>query len=182
MTEEEIVVGCKKLDNKARREIYERYKGMMYALVLRYLPDRYQASDILHDGFITVFTKIATFEWRGAGSLRAWMSRVFINQVIGYLRLHDILREAADIADSGNDIAEVDEAEVRGISSAQLQQVIESLPNGYRTVFNLYVMDGLSHKEIAKMLDISEKTSSSQLFRAKKMMAAKIKELGMSVT
>src|SRR5574344_3085253 len=97
MTEKEIAAGCKKQNNEARKALYEQYKGLMYALILRYLPDRYQACDILHDGFITVLTKISCFEWRGDGSLRAWMSRIFVNQVIGYLRAHDILRNTEDI-------------------------------------------------------------------------------------
>jgi RNA polymerase sigma-70 factor, ECF subfamily len=178
MTEKEIAAGCKKSNNKARKEMYERYRGGMFALILRYLPDRYQACDVLHDGFITVYTKISGFEWRGDGSLHAWMSRIFVNQVIGYLRLHDILRNAEDIDNTGDDIIDVNEDDVVEITSGQLQQMIETLPNGYRTVFNLYAIDGLSHKEIAQMLDISERTSSSQLFRAKKIMAKKIKELG----
>lgn|SRR5574344_219187 len=174
MTEKEIAAGCKKQNNEARKALYEQYKGVMYALILRYLPDRYQACDILHDGFITVLTKISGFEWRGDGSLRAWMSRIFVNQVIGYLRAHDILRNTEDIENSGDEMMDVDEEDVDGFTSEQLQQMIQELPDGYRTVFNLYVIEGMSHKEIAAMLNISERTSSSQLFRAKKMLAQKL--------
>src|SRR5574344_937582 len=174
INEKEISLSCKNGNNKARKELYEHYKGMMFALIMRYVSDKYIASDILHDGFISSFLNIGKFEWRGDGSLRAWMSRLFINQTIGFLRTKDILKDSSDIDTICEDVFDVTSEEVNDISSDQIYRFIKELPTGYRTIFNLFAVDGLSHKEIAQMLNISEKTSSSQFFRAKKIMASKI--------
>jgi RNA polymerase sigma-70 factor (ECF subfamily) len=174
MTEEEITVGCRRGDNKARKELYELYKGKMYALILRYLPDRDSAQDILHDGFIIVYTRFDRFEWRGEGSLKAWISRIFVNEVLQRLRSKDILRDTVEIDETPDENIYADENEADSIPSDIIHNFICELPTGYRTVFNLFAIEGLSHKEISQMLNISEHSSSSQFFRAKKLMMKKI--------
>ena len=86
MTDLEIEKGCKQGDNKARKELYIRYSGLMFALIMRYVGDKEQSEDLLHDGFISVFGSFDKFVWRGEGSLRAWMSRLFVNVALGWLR------------------------------------------------------------------------------------------------
>jgi RNA polymerase sigma-70 factor (ECF subfamily) len=176
MTEQEITAGCKKGDNKARKELYEQYKGKMYALILRYMPDRDVARDVLHDGFIAVFTRFDRFEWRQEGSLRAWISRLFVNEVLQHLRAKDILRDTVDIGKTLETFSMPEDINVESIPSNILHHFISELPTGYRTVFNLFALDGLSHKEIGMMLNISEHTSSSQFYRAKQIIARKISE------
>lgn len=176
MTEQEITAGCKRGDNRARKELYEQYKGKMYALILRYIPDRDVAKDILHDGFIAVFTRLDRFEWRQEGSLKAWISRVFVNEVLQHLRAKDILRDTVDIATTEDTFSISEDIKVESIPSDILHHFISDLPTGYRTVFNLFALDGLSHKEIGTMLNISEHSSSSQFYRAKQIIARKIVE------
>jgi RNA polymerase sigma-70 factor, ECF subfamily len=176
MTEQEITAGCKRGDNRARKELYEQYKGKMYALILRYMPNRDVAKDVLHDGFIAVFTRLDRFEWRQEGSLKAWMSRLFINEVLQHLRAKDILRDSIDIGTTEETYNISEDIKVESIPSDILHHFISELPTGYRTVFNLFALDGLSHKEIGIMLHISEHSSSSQFYRAKQIMAHKISE------
>lgn len=177
MTENEIAVGCQKNNNQARKELYERYAGAMFALILRYQPEQETARDILHDGFIRIFTNIDKFTFRGEGSLKAWMSRIFVNEVLSALRAKDILRHAADIEETPMEERIISDDETQNIPSEKIFECIQELPVGYRTVFNMFAIDGLSHKEISAMLNISEKTSSSQYFHAKQQLSKKLKNL-----
>lgn len=136
----------------------------MYGVCLRYVKDRSLAEDIMHDGFITIFTKIG--EFRGEGSFEGWCRRIFVNTALGHLRKKNALDESDNIDDirwlegGGTDAVEK-------MSGDELLEVIDHLPQGYRTILNLYAVEGYSHKEIGEMLGISENTSRSQYFRAR---------------
>jgi RNA polymerase sigma-70 factor (ECF subfamily) len=168
-------------DKQLWREIYEKYAKRMFFICLRYASDKEQAEDMMHDGFLQIFQSLGSFTDRGEGSLRAWMERVMINTCLQYLRKRDLLRESVSLdrtaglfAEAGSQ-EELEQAAER-IPVPVLHRFIAELPPGYRAVFNLYVFEGWSHKEIAEKLGIKERTSSSQYHRARNSLARKIKE------
>ncbi|MCC8034481.1 MAG: sigma-70 family RNA polymerase sigma factor [Rikenellaceae bacterium] len=164
MTERQIIEGCCRGDAVSQRELYERFSGSMYGICLRYVRDKALAEDILHDGFITVFTKIG--EFRGEGSFEGWCRRIFVNTALGHLRKKSALTESESIDQVR--WLEVDDADaVEKMSGEEVLELIDHLPQGYRTILNLYAVEGYSHKEIGEMLGISENTSRSQYFRAR---------------
>ena len=177
MEEQELADGCRRGDNKARRELYERYAGRMLALCQRYVGSREEAEDLLHDGFLKLYSSFDKFTWRGEGSLRAWMERVMVNIALQYLRRSDVLNQSASMDTLPLESYDEPEPETaERIPQQVLLKFISELPAGYRTVFNLYVLENKSHKEIAQMLGINEKSSASQLVRAKAVLAAKVRE------
>ncbi len=176
MTDIELAEQCRRGDNRARKELYERYAGRMLGVCLRYAGDRDTAQDLTHDGFLKVFDSFDKFTWRGEGSLRAWMERIMVNTVLQSFRKNDIMTHSLWIDEVKEPYEEPDVGEVEVIPEAVLMRFIEELPIGYRTVFNLYTFEDMSHKEIASLLHINEKSSASQLFRAKSTLARRIKE------
>lgn len=177
MEEFELSEQCRLGNNQARKELYEQYAGRMLGICLRYAGNRDTAEDWLHDGFLKIFDSFDKFTWRGEGSLRAWMERVMINTALQYLRKNDVMNLSNPLEEVPDDTYEEPDAmEVETIPQKVLMQFIDELPQGYRTVFNLYVFEEKSHKEIADSLGINEKSSASQLFRAKKVLANKVKE------
>lgn len=176
MEEQQLAEQCRLGNNAARRELYERYAGRMLALCIRYTGNREEAEDLLHDGFLKLFSSFDKFVWRGEGSLRAWMERVMVNVVLEHLRRNDVLRQSAALDDMPLEAYDEPSPEACDTIPVQvLMRFISELPAGYRTVFNLYVMEGKSHKEIASLLGINEKSSASQLARAKAALAEKVK-------
>lgn len=175
MTETELADRCKKGDNLARKELYERFAERMLCLCYRYAGDEETAHDLLHDGFFKVYSSISSFTYRGEGSLRAWLSRVFTNISLEYLRRKDLLREGLPI-DELNDLPDEPEPDANILSMDLLMGFVAELPPGYRTVFNLFVFERWSHKEIANSLHINEASSASQLNRARRMLITRIKE------
>ncbi len=174
--EQELAERCRRGENEARRQLYERYADRMFAVCLRYAGNRELAEDLLHDGFLKIFESMDKFTWRGEGSLRAWMERVVVNTVLQYFRKQDVLQQSVDLESIPEIYAEPDVTVIDAIPSKLLMRFIEELPVGYRTVFNLYVLEGKSHKEIAQLLGIQEKSSASQLARAKATLAARVNE------
>ncbi len=175
MTEEEIYEGCLRGDEKSRRELYIRYGGVMLAIGVRYLSDRQTAEDVLHDVFVNVLTNFRKFTYRGEGSLMAWLKRVMVNGSLDYLRRNRQV-EAVDIDNVRDEDLEEEAPEASAVPTSVILEMVASLPDGYRTVFNLYTFEQMSHREIAEQMGINEKSSSSQLFRAKSLLAKKIKE------
>lgn len=175
MTEEELASKCKLADNQARKELYELYGGSLMAICLRYIGDREAAEDVLHDGFVRIFQSIGQFTYQGVGSLKAWLSRVMVNEALRYLRKRNQLAQQEVLMEQLPDTEEDDDG-AENIPQAELMKMIAELPDGYRTVFNLYVFEDKSHKEIAQLLGITEHTSSSQFYRAKTLLAKKINE------
>jgi RNA polymerase sigma-70 factor (ECF subfamily) len=164
-------------DRELWKEIYRKYAKRMLTVCMRYAPGREQAEDMMHDGFIQVFRSLDKFTDRGEGSMRAWMERVMINTCLQQLRKKDLLRNSS-LVEVEKEPADDDslEAAAESIPAPVLRGFIQELPPGYRAVFNLYVFEGMSHKKIAEKLNIKEKTSSSQLYRAKCLLASQIKE------
>lgn len=173
MTEKQLIDGCKQRDARAMKSLYESYAGKMLSVCRRYVDDLQTAEDLLHDGFITIFEKIG--EFRGDGVFEGWMRRIFVNVALGHLRKRDTLGDADGIDDHFS-IASPDPSPVQRIEAEELMTCIAKLPVGYRTVLNLYAVEGFSHKEIAEQLHISEETSRSQFFRAKAQLQKIISE------
>lgn len=176
INELELSEQCRQQDNTARKVLYEQYAGQMMAICMRYVSDRDIAQDLLHDGFLKIFGSFDKFTYRGNGSLKAWMSRVMVNLSIEYLRKNDVLNQVVALEEVPDSVPDVDEEEVERIPQSVLMKFINDLPTGYRTVFNLYTFEEKSHREIAVELGINEKSSASQLFRAKAVLAKKIRE------
>ena len=174
MEENELVNLCKQGDNRARKMLYEQFGGRLYAICMRYTQNRETAQDLLHDGFITIFSSFDKFTWRGEGSLRAWMERVMVNNVLQHLRKHKTDREMLDVDEVYDLAADPTPEEVDQVPFKVLQKFIQELPDGYRTVFNLFIFEKKTHREIAKLLGINEKSSASQLYRAKCSLAERI--------
>lgn len=176
MSETELAERCRQGDRAAFQQLYEQYAGWLMAVCVRYAGEREAARDILHDGFLKVFRSFSLFSYRGEGSLRAWLTRIMVNESLEFLREKERQDRTVLMEELPDTIPDTEECEWERIPQARLMRFIEELPTGYRTVFNLYVMEGKSHKEIAGLLGITERTSSSQLYRAKAQLIKKINE------
>lgn len=162
-SEEQLVKACQKADPKAQKRVYEKYAPKMLAICKRYLADEMEAEDIMIEGFMKVFNKIDSFKLEG--SFEGWIKRIMVNEALMSIRSKK--REGYSV--------ELDTAQYEiephltpnNLEADELIKIIESLPTGFRTVFNLYAIEGYSHAEIAKELNISEGTSKSQLSRAR---------------
>ena len=161
-------------DNTATEWIYRKHVRYLSALCSRYITEDEDIKDVLQESFIKIFTSLDSFEYRGEGSLKAWMAKITLNETLKFVRNNSRL-PINSIDDKDTNIADGDSMETEDIPTDVLHQFIRELPNGYRTVFNLYVIDDKSHKEIAQLLGIKENTSASQLHKAKSMLAQKIK-------
>lgn len=164
--EVELIEGCLRNDRKAQRELYQRYKVQLFRVCLRYGKNRVDAEDMLQEGFLTIFKDLKYYSFNGA--LGGWMRKVVINSCLQHIRKNNKSPHRIEIHELPDMVTtETNEPESR---IQELTRLIQKLPSGYRTVFNLYVMDGYSHKEIAQILSISINTSKSQLSKAKKML------------
>lgn len=172
--EQDIAERLSRGDSLAEKLLYETYASWLLGVCFRYVCDRSVAEDLLHDGFIQILTHIRQFRWQGEGSLKAWLFKVQQNTILMHLRKESQLIETLPIDEV--QVGEIPDPEtIRDIPHQVLLQLIAELPPGYRAVFNMYVIDGHSHKEIAQLLGIQEKSSSSQLLHAKRLLAARIK-------
>ena len=167
MTEEAIFQGCLKNQAAAQRELYNRYSPKMLAVCYRYGHNREDAEDMLQEGFIKVFSQIHTFQNKGA--FEGWVRRIMVHTCINNLKKNKRFNESVDIIYASS--IQVREESIPSIVQAkQVVECIRLLPIGYRTVLNLYAIEGYSHKEIGEMLDIEESTSRSQYTRARQML------------
>lgn len=167
MTEEYIIAGCLHNEPSAQRELYNRFSPKMLSVCYRFAQSREDAEDMLQEGFIKVFTQIHTFQNKGA--FEGWIRRIVVHTCINFLKKYRKFNDCVDIENA--DLVYLKEETIPSIMQAK--QVIESirlLPIGYRTVLNLYAIEGYSHREISAMLDIEESTSRSQYTRAKSML------------
>lgn len=166
-------------DRKAVRQLYDRYSSFLAATCARFLPDKGDQKDVLQEGFVRIFSSLDKFDYRGEGSLKAWMRQIVVNECLKALRKR---KRSVPIVfeDELRDDVEIDEdtgpPEVEKVPAAAIHEMIKELPEGYRAVFNLYVLEEKNHKEIAELLGITESTSASQLYRARMMLAKKIKD------
>lgn len=172
MSLEQLIIKCQKQDIQAQSDIYNLYASKLFTLCLKYSKNHAEAQDNLQDSFLTIFKKIS--QYKGKGSFEGWMKRIVINTALQRYRKEGVLDVIKD-NDIKDEIVEV-EVETEEISLDFLLSIIQQLPDKYRLVFNLYVLDGFSHKEIAKMLNISEGTSKSNLSRARLILKEKIEE------
>ncbi|MEY4660788.1 MAG: hypothetical protein RLZZ42_740 [Bacteroidota bacterium] len=167
MTEEIILQRCQKNDAAAQQLLYQKYSPKMLSVCYRYAKSREDAEDMLQEGFVKVFMQINRFEHRG--SLEGWILRIIVHTCINHLKKYKKFNDVLDLAYASNIM--IREDNIPGIVQAkQIVECIRSLPIGYRTVLNLYAIEGYSHKEIGAMLDIEESTSRSQYTRAKNML------------
>lgn len=174
MNEEQLIKGCRKGNRLAQKELYEKFSRKMMGVCLRYTNDRETARDLLQDGFIKVFTNIDSYS--GTGSFEGWMRRIFVNCALENLRKSDVLKESTDL-DNSTDLIEPDASVIEHISAQELMSLIQELPPGFKAVFNLFAIEGYSHKEIGDMLHITESTSRSQYTRARQLLQKTIKSL-----
>lgn len=160
-------------DASAMSMLYSEYSAWLTAVAARYVPDNEDLKDVLQEGFIKIFTQISSFEYRGKGSLKAWTSRIITNEALHFLRgkSGEIVNTVENLPDYPDEDPDID-----NLSAEELQQIIKRLPQGYRAVFNLYAVEGKSHKQIAEMLGIKPDTSASQFHKAKNMLANMINE------
>lgn len=173
--EEEIIAACQEGKSWAQKKIYELHAPTMMSVCYRYVNDRETARDLLQDGFIKIFTKIGSFS--GSGSFMGWMRRIFVTTALEYLRQNEVLRQSLSIDEYSNYIEDVDVTILEKISADDLLTCVANLSEGYRTVFNLYAIEGYSHSEIADLLNISEITSRSQFMRARKILQKNVQLL-----
>lgn len=172
--EVELIRGLRAGNDSARKLLYTHYSTQMLAVCYRYTGDMDAAHDVLHDAFIKIFTR---FSFRGESSLRTWVTRVMITQSLDYLRKQKRMMELVVSDEHLSDIPELPDTEqTDNIPEEKLMEFVAALPDGCRTVFNLYVFESKSHKEIGEILRIKEHSSTSQLHRAKLLLAKKIKE------
>lgn len=169
MTEEQIIKACKRGSPKAQEWIYERYAPKMFGVCRRYVKSMEDAEDVLVEGFYKVLTKIE--QYGGNGSFEGWIRRIMVNESLMFLRKNNPLKNAVELEHI--DIEENTTSIVEELKAQDILKLLNELPTGYRTVFNLYVVEGYKHREIAEQLGISINTSKSQLILAKR----RLKEL-----
>jgi RNA polymerase sigma-70 factor (ECF subfamily) len=167
MTEEAILSGCLQNDAGAQRELYTRYSPKMLSVCYRFAHNREDAEDMLQEGFIKVFSQVHTFQNKGA--FEGWVRRIMVHTCINHLKKNKKFNESVDII-YANGVQVREESVPSIVQAKQIVECIRLLPLGYRTVLNLYAIEGYTHKEISTMLDVEESTSRSQYTRAKQML------------
>jgi RNA polymerase sigma-70 factor (ECF subfamily) len=169
LTQNEAIIlkGCKNGDKAAQRQFYEVFKKLVFSVVMRYAKDVPEAEDMMQDAFIKLYRDL--YQYQPSGALGAWVRRVTVNTALMHLRKKKVLYSEIELYDlpeihhSSSDVFDT-------IGAAEIMKMVQQLPDGYRIIFNLYVVEGYTHKEIASQLNISVNTSKSQLSRAKKML------------
>ena len=162
-------------DNGAMREFYTLYAEQLTGVCSRYITDEDDMKDVFQESLIHIITHFSDFTYRGAGSLKAWATKTVVNESLRFLRdtkRHELLLLDQEVADG----PEVDDPPISDVPPDEIHRMVSQLPTGYRAVFNLYVFENKSHQEIASLLGIKEKSSASQLSRAKNLLAKMIRQ------
>ena len=172
--EEDIINECLKGKQEAFSRFYDIYSGVLFSLCLRYAKNRADAEDILQEGFILIFKNLKQYKFNG--SFEGWLKRIMANTALGYYRRKNVIQytDQLFLMDTRPDYHE---SAIEKISNKELIEIIQKLPFGCRTVFNMYAIEGYSHKEIAETLNISVGTSKSQLFDARKLLKKHLESL-----
>lgn len=182
MTDSEIINGCLKGRRKEQEMLYEKYGSKLFGVCLRYVKNRMEAEDILQDGFVKIFKSISTFKGMNENSLFFWMRRIMVNTALNFLRDHRAFRFTVDIPDEDFDSSLSDVFDTDYLVTEEnaefVMNIIRELPDGYRTVFNLYAIEGYSHEEIGQALGISANTSKTQLHKARKAIRLQMENNG----
>ncbi len=168
MSLEELIDKCKKGDRKAQEQLYRKYSHILFGICLKYARTKMEAEDNLHDSFITIFEKINQYESKG--SFEGWIKRITVNTILQKFRKEEFLNVVSENTEEPQEIEYPHEQ----IDLYTLLNYIQDLPNKYRVTFNLYVLDGYSHKEIGELLGTSAGTSKSNLARARNILKEKI--------
>lgn len=167
MTEQAIIFGCLQNDAASQRELYSKYSPKMLAVCYRFAQSREDAEDMLQEGFIKIFSQIHTFQNKGA--FEGWIRKIIVHTCINFLKKYRRLNESLDL-DHASQIQVKEESIISLMQGKQIIECVRLLPVGYRTVLNLYAIEGFSHREIGNLLEIGESTSRSQYTRAKVML------------
>jgi RNA polymerase sigma factor (sigma-70 family) len=170
--ENDLIKGCIDGDRRMQEELYKKFSAKMYAVCMRYASNTDEAQDILQDGFIKVFKKLESF--RSEGSFEGWVRRIFVNTAIEHFRRKKYVQPVTEKEENtieGKYVSVLD-----NLAEKDILELVSQISPGYRTVFNMYVVEGYSHKEIGDMLGISEGTSKSQLSRAKSILQDLVKK------
>jgi RNA polymerase sigma factor (sigma-70 family) len=170
-TIEDLIEKCKAGERKAQESLYKQLASKMFGVCMRYATDRMEAEDMLQNGFIRVFNKLADF--RGEGSFEGWVRRIMVHSSIEYYRKHHKMLQVVDVESEGMEQS-VNPVAVANLDAKDLMALIQRLSPGYRMVFNLYAVEGYSHREIGDMMGISEGASKSQLSRARTILKEQI--------
>jgi len=174
MSEEEMIKRCLKNDPLAQRTLYDKLGPKMMGVCLRYMMNVEEAQDVLQDGFIKIFEKLGAYS--GTGSFEGWVRRIFVNTALDAIRKNKNLKHQTQIDDVAYALKSNDFI-FETLVAEDLMKVLQQLPLGYKTVFNLYAIEGYSHKEVAEKMNITVNTSKSQFSRAKAMLRELIIEL-----
>ena len=167
-----LIKACGTGDNKAFKKIYDQHSGTMYSICLRYMNNEDEAKDALQEGFIKVFKNISKFKF--TGSFEGWMKRIFVNSSIELIRNRKMHLDVSEL--NSNELPLTAKIETGSMDAEKMMTLVQQLPEGYRTVFNMFIVDGYSHKEISDYLEISESTSKTQLFKARKQLQEWLKD------
>jgi RNA polymerase sigma-70 factor (ECF subfamily) len=170
----DIVKGCLKGDAKSQEALYNMFASKMMAVCRRYVRTDFEAEDVFHDAFVKVFTKLA--QYKGEVPLEAWVRRIVVNTSITHYHKYKNDREQVDIDDIFDEPAQLGDI-LQQLSTEEIIEAVKTLPDGYRQVFNLYVIEGYNHQEIGSMLGIAEGTSKSQLHKARELLKLKLNYL-----
>ncbi|MCU0323326.1 MAG: sigma-70 family RNA polymerase sigma factor [Chitinophagaceae bacterium] len=173
MTEYELIKGCIRQDIACQRMLFEQLAGKMFTVCLRYANDYMEAEDMLQDGFVRVFNNLHQFKFEG--SFEGWVRRVIVNCSLKHLQKKRI--QFTELKESYFDTHHIDSYAYSNLGEEELLKLISQLPDGYRIVFNLNIIEGYTHDEIAKLLNIQPSTSRSQLVKARKMLQSQIIQL-----
>ncbi|MEL6674639.1 MAG: sigma-70 family RNA polymerase sigma factor [Bacteroidota bacterium] len=174
LTDTHILEGCRKKDRKSQRQLYEKYYQSMSWVCIRYVKNQDLAYDLVHDGFLKIFKRIDQFN--GKGSLEGWMKRVMVNLCLDYLRKQKSLPQNVELEEARTRL--VDEEVVANMEAELILKVVQELNPLHRTVFNLNVIEGFPHKEIAAMIKVKESTSRAYLTEAKKQIRIRLAHYG----
>jgi RNA polymerase sigma-70 factor (ECF subfamily) len=167
MTDEQLVKQCVAGNVVAQRKFYDKFASKMMGVCLRYAGSHDEAQDVLQDGFIKIFNKLPDFEYKG--SLEGWVRRIMVNTALDQYRKNKKFLSDVDVDEVGFMLEKKDFI-VESINAEDLLKIIQRIPEGYRVVFNLFAIEGYSHKEIAERLGVTESTSKSQFSRARKLL------------
>lgn len=165
-TEAQLITALQRADSRAQKALFERYSSKMLTICVRYVSNRYEAEEILMDGFMRVFEKVG--QYKSEGSFEGWIRRIMVNESLMYLRRNKQWKAEIALEDA---LPEADTSFAdQDLMAEDLLNLLEQLPTGYKTVFNLYAIEGYTHAEIAESLGITESTSKSQLHRARALL------------
>ncbi|WP_394974353.1 RNA polymerase sigma factor [uncultured Croceitalea sp.] len=176
MSLEKLIDNCKQGNRRAQEELYRKYSGVLFGMCLKYSRNKTEAEDSLHDSFMTIYDKIGQFT--GKGSFEGWMKRITVNTVLQKYRKEQHLNV---VSENMGDEIDIESDNTNNIKLSTLLEYIQQLPNKYRLTFNLYVLDGYTHKEISELLGTSTGTSKSNLARAKMILKEKIEKENINI-